>query len=72
MTPAPDEPKRTLGIVAPVRDDRVERMMADPESYFAEARERAQMQAREDIALKREVDRRRRRARLPRWLRWLA
>jgi hypothetical protein len=49
------------------RDDRLDRMMADPEAYFAEARQRAHALVERDL----QRDRERRRAERRAWLRRL-
>lgn len=53
----------------PFRDDRLARMMADPEGYMAEARERARAIVERDMAAERERDRRRRERRRH-WFPW--
>ena len=45
------------------QDDRLERMMADPEAYFAEAEERARELVEREIAREIERDRQQRRER---------
>lgn len=54
------------------RDDRLERMMRDPEAYFAECEERARQMIERDIAREIERDRQQRKAaRVDFWRRWL-